>query len=172
MEQGQELFEHHLKATQRFIESIPRLAANHARNYFDKSFTDKGFTDQVFSPWAPVREKNGKTKERPLVKSGRLRRSLRTIPGEVYTDVEYAAVHNDGGTITRGARSELFVRSRLSSGKRKGKFKKGTTAGRGFTFKEHSYKMPQRQFMGPSATLEKEIEDLIVEGINSALQPK
>lgn len=169
MEGNQDIFDQHLRDTLRALDRFPTLAANHARNFFDKSWTNKGFTDSSLETWKPVRDKGGREKERPLVQTGRLRRSLRTLPGVVYTDVEYAAIHNEGGTITRHARSELFVRNRISKGKRKGKFKKGTTAGQGLTFKESSHTMPKRQFMGPSVTLDRELEDLAVDLISQAL---
>ncbi len=168
MQGNQDIFDQHLKAMQRVFDTFPQMAANHARNFFDKSFTNKGFTDRALDPWKPVRDKGGKDKERPLVKTGRLRRSIRTAPGLVFTDVEYAAIHNEGGTITRHARSETFVRNRFTKGKRKGKFKKGSSSGQGFTFKASSGTMPKRQFMGPSVTLDQELEELAVDMINKA----
>ncbi len=59
-----------------------------------------------------------KDKKRPgraiLMNRGRLRNSIRgTIQGDTIvfgTDVPYAKIHNEGGTIQRHARSELFVR--------------------------------------------------------------
>lgn len=139
---------------QTVFDRFPTLAANHARNFFDRSWSQKGFTDASLDLWKPVRMIDGKQKERPLVASGRLRRSLRSSPGLVYTDVEYAAIHNDGGRIdtTQSVRAHT----------RKGRSVKAHT-------RKVSFTMPKRQFMGPSKTLEMELEEMAVDLIRQAL---
>ncbi len=41
--------------------------------------------------------------------------------------------------VTRPERSELIVRNRISRGRHKGRFKRGTTRGQGFTFRQYSF---------------------------------
>ena len=94
-----------------------------------------------------VKRKGGQT----LSLTGRLRRSF-TVKAEsdsvaVGTNVVYAAIHQLGGTIKQGARSELFTRNRYVRGEKKGQFKKGTKAGRGLTFKGSEGAIPARPFL-------------------------
>ncbi len=51
-----------------------------------------------------------------------------------------------GGDVKRFARSELFQRKRVARGPNKGRFKRGTVAGQGMTFKEHTAHYPARDF--------------------------
>ena len=149
---------------------IPVLA-NDTVNYALENFDKESFENVA---WKPRKDKNNTRSL--LVKSGRLKRSVRVVRTTVNSfavgsDMPYAAVHNNGGEINRAARTETFVRNRSISGKRKGKFAKGTTTGQGFTFKASSYNMPQRRFLGASATLRDRLTTLakaeILKAINS-----
>ncbi|HSW38571.1 MAG TPA: phage virion morphogenesis protein [Acidobacteriota bacterium] len=71
--------------------------------------------------------------------------------------IPYAAIHQFGGDIRQGARSEIFVRNRLKSGS----FKKGTKGGRGFTFNARIIHMPARPFLGLSRANSDEVLGLI-----------
>lgn len=99
-----------------------------AVNHFTKSFANQGFTDESISRWLPrKRAERGKNRA-ILVKSGRLRRSLRSkrfgsLAVKIMTDVPYASVHNNGERSGRG---------------------KG-------------FKMPKRQFIGYSGQLNRKI---------------
>jgi len=84
-----------------------------------------------------------------LLISGRLMRSLLTpqVTNEGITfgsNLPYAAIHQYGGEINMPARSGLFLRDRITRGTRKGKFRKGTEAGRGSTRKGYTITMPAR----------------------------
>lgn len=144
----------------RELNKLPREVKALGVQFFKSRFRAGGWYDRTFMPWKK-RRRNGRGKQNRaiLVQSGRLRNSIRgTVSGTDVTfgsDVPYAAVHNNGGTITRYARSETFVRRRISKGKRKGQFKKGTDAGRGITFKGGQTTMPKRQFIGESAHFNK-----------------
>lgn len=128
-------------------------------------------------------QKNRLTGPRPKylgVKTGRLRSSItvsRSIKRGEYkffigTNVEYASIHEFGGTIQRRPRSSLFVQNRYTKGSRKGAFKKGGVRGRGFTYSEYTQTIPARPFLRPSIEDEgnqKRIIDLITTSINEAL---
>jgi phage gpG-like protein len=81
----------------KMVEAAGVLAVNH----FTKSFSDGGFTDESLERWKP-RKRSERGKSRAiLVKSGRLRRSLRSrrlgnLAVKIMTDVPYARVHNNG----------------------------------------------------------------------------
>lgn len=108
------------------VDAMGVLAANH----FTTSFRNQGFTDESLQAWQPRKrtERSRMGNRAILVKSGRLRRSIRTkrfglLAVKILTDVPYASVHNNGERSGRG---------------------------RGF-------KMPKRQFIGYSGVLNRKI---------------
>lgn len=149
---------------------VPGIIAETANEYYKESFTRKSWDN---SPWAPVKKANKKGSL--MVRSGKLVNSVRpaiVTPARVVmsagsSKVPYARVHNEGDLISRAPRSETFIRNRKASGKGKGRFKRGTSSGQGFSFRAYSYNMPQRQFMGHSAILNKRIITRIKQAFNS-----
>jgi phage gpG-like protein len=110
------------------VDAMGVLAANH----FTTSFRNQGFTDESLQAWQPRKrtERSRMGNRAILVKSGRLRRSIRTkrfglLAVKILTDVPYAQIHNDG----------LMGRA----------------------FGKHSFKMPKRQFIGYSGVLNRKI---------------
>lgn len=121
------------------------------------------------TPWAKPKTPNPK-RVRTLTVSGHLRDSIRyQLRGQdavaIGTTKEYAAIHQLGGTITQGARSELFLRNRYKRGAKKGQFKKGTQAGQGYTFGERKINIPARPYLGLSENDSAEIIGIINEWI-------
>ncbi|HMN89778.1 MAG TPA: phage virion morphogenesis protein [Saprospiraceae bacterium] len=122
-----------------FVKKLPDLVGNTAVNFYKDSWNREGFIDTKISKWKPRKRTTGKQR-RILVKSGRLRRSLRyrnlSRVVAIFTDVPYAQVHNEGGKLT--ARQKVKAHTR--------KTKRGST-----TVKSHirnvNFTMPQRQFM-------------------------
>ena len=111
---------------EKVVDAMGVLAANH----FTTSFRNQGFTDETLERWQPRKrtERSRLGNRAILVKSGRLRRSIRTkrfglLAVKILTDVPYASVHNNGERSGRG---------------------------RGF-------KMPKRQFIGYSGVLNRKI---------------
>lgn len=121
----------------------------------ERNFLEEGRPEK----WKPLakrtvadRKRKGFGPEHPILQ--RKQQLLRSIipranqnQSIVATNEVYAAIQHFGGVITMPARSELFLRNRYVKGKKKGKFKKGTTRGKGFTFKEHKIVIPPRPFM-------------------------
>jgi phage gpG-like protein len=72
-----------------------------ARDFFDESWDNKGFTDSRLELWQPVLDKQGNVKERPLIDTGNLRGSIESeidgMEATIFTEVDYAEYHNDGG---------------------------------------------------------------------------
>lgn len=130
-------------------DQVAPVVAETAVEYFKESFTTKGF-DGI--PWLPT--KRAVSRGSLMVRSGALVNSIR--PSVVEPDrvvisagsskVPYARVHNEGLHVTGTANVRQFTR-------RQGK--KQTTV------KAHSrkidFQMPQRQFMGHSAELNRRI---------------
>jgi len=111
---------------EKVVDAMGVLAANH----FTTSFRNQGFTDESLQSWQPRKrtERSRMGNRAILVKSGRLRRSIRSkrfgfLSVKILTDVPYASVHNNGERSGRG---------------------------RGF-------KMPKRQFIGYSGVLNRKI---------------
>ncbi|WP_286767171.1 MULTISPECIES: phage virion morphogenesis protein [Sphingobacterium] len=142
-------------------EALPEIVGTEVVN----SALDNFKTESYFGEkWKERKDK--KNKKKLLVNTGTLQRSPRVIlssPGMVTvgSDVPYAEVHNDGGTISRASRSETFIRNRYKNGSKKGRFKKGTTDGQGQTYKAYSYSMPMRKFLGPHPKLKAHLQETI-----------
>lgn len=142
------------------------IAAAKTLRFIGGNFAAQGYQGATFKKWASRKSSKKRNIGRALlVQTGKLKRgwnSRTTAPGEVqiYNDVPYAEIHNNGGTIHQAARSETFKRNRHTEsitykrGKNAGKYKqvkgqfaKGTTQGQGFTFKERNITIPRRQMI-------------------------
>jgi phage gpG-like protein len=125
------------------------------------------------------------------VRSGRLRGSMQSRVVEEGTNltgitgsgvlggkrVVYADIHETGGVIKQGARSELFIRKRRKRTTAKGtigQFLKGrTTSGQGFTFKERTIRIPARRYMSRSlAEVSGQIMNLLAQRVEEGLAGK
>jgi phage gpG-like protein len=126
----------------RLMRSLPRIIGVAARNFYMDSFRRQGYIDNSYSRWQPRKAVGKKRSSRSdgralLVNSGALRRSLRIVtnPSSVIieSNLPYAEVHNEGGTISGNVGVKAHARST----------KKGQT-----TVKAHSrnvnFKMPKR----------------------------
>ena len=85
---------------ERAVHLIPNKAAVIAVNFSKERFVKKNWLDNREHPWRKTKKRKGST----LIKSGRLKRSIRKVHvGADYaivgTDVPYARINNDGGTI-------------------------------------------------------------------------
>lgn len=148
------------------------VIAETAVEFYRERFEQQNWEGQ---PWQPLNPAYAKRKKRG---SGRILTATGILAGSIWpsevsvsrvkisaggSKAPYAKIHNEGGTIQKAARSETFVRNRYNRGPKSkafggmGLYNKGTTAGRGLTFKAHSITMPKRQFMGPSPTLNSRI---------------
>lgn len=163
---------------------LTRKAGAMIVDFFKESFRRQGWWDRNKEKWAERKDRKRKGKGRAiLVRSGRLRRSIRVIhstAGKVIvgTDVPYARIHNEGG--------EFMVTQNVSSHTRKAHGRKGYTTASGRkvrrgTVREHTVKahgrtrkvgMPRRQFMGSSAALERRLYGLVSREVYAALKPR
>jgi phage gpG-like protein len=155
MANEKQVFERLKQRLKTAITSLPKVFGNEAVNFSHERFRTQSWLDNNAEPWKQRNKNVKRNKGRALlIDTGRLRRSIRIISTSenkvvIGTDVPYARIHNYGGNITRRARSETFIRNR----NKKGRFKRGITAGRGFTFKGGVINMPKRQFIGRSQAL-------------------
>jgi len=134
------------------------------------------------APWQPLsratlaqRRRKGYT-GLTLQRTGALKRSVFSRYGDNYaevgTNLRYAAVHQYGGSINKAARSSTRAQKRVTgedaeknSMLRKGRFKKGTTNNRGFTFREHTITIPARPFLKLGESDVADMKDKIIRNL-------
>ncbi len=144
---------------------LPRDASVIAVNHFKTNFRRQGsYTETGLRPWKARKGKKGGSL---LVKSGRLKRSLRAAPtyddARVVTDVPYAQAHNEG--VKKTVRVRSYTRNHYGTKKvgkgtfsiksrkentRKMKFKNGSSKVRSFIRKMN---LPARPFMNTDPLL-------------------
>lgn len=158
---------------------LPREMAAVARNYFVDSFRRQGWYEgRALKRWKP--RKGFRDRGRAiLVKSGRLRRSIRIRSAvfsdiRIATDAPYAAAHNFGfkGVVhvrQHTRRHYAFTREKYTtrSGKSRSRIKR-VEAG-SHTVRSHTRRMnlPQRQFMGHAELLDKKLMALVDRAVDS-----
>lgn len=167
--------------------TLPVKVGNEAINMFKDNFTDGGFFGRSWEQ--PIRCKlsfNGaRGQYGPLLSgSSHLMRSFdkdTNTPGKVIikNPVEYAAIHNEGGTITVTAKMKRYfmarfietkgsmgltkVRRRLSKNQRNQALSREARFYLAMAHKKEgsTIRMPKRQFMGNHPVLAKKINDII-----------
>lgn len=163
------------KRLRKVLPTLPVIVGNEVVNFAKDRFRFGNWRGNSIVPWKKRASKAKRNKGRALlIQSGRLKRSIRVTQRNstmvaIGTNVPYAKIHNEGGIIKQPARSETFKRNRYVKAGMKGKFKKGKTAGQGFSFKERRINMPQRQFLGNSPWLTKLLDVKITKAIMKGL---
>ena len=97
-----------VKMKQYISRTAPRIAGQIAVNHIREDFARGGMTHNGFQKWDETRRqksggKNASSQYGPLLSGrNRLTHSIGSQPGQgevrIYTDVPYAAIHNNGGT--------------------------------------------------------------------------
>lgn len=153
------------------MQQLPMLAGNMALNFFQDSWTRQGYIDQRYIPWKKRRSsETGKSRAILIGKgSGALRRSLRLTSGpgyfEVGTQLPYAKIHNEGGTMTVTPRQRAFFWYKHSEAKAK---RRKTEAEQWKHLAlAKTITIPKRQFMGDSQFLRQRIVKNVERAIGS-----
>jgi phage gpG-like protein len=117
-----------------------RIVAGKMHHAVEENFRTEG---KRIGGWAKLKRSTLRQKQRRkaakqiLQFRGKLVKSIQEEAtnehAAVGTNLRYGRIHKEDGTINISARSEILKRSRYKRGSKKGKFKKGKTAGRGFT---------------------------------------
>lgn len=149
------------------FKKLPRWVGNAALNFYKDSWRRQGYIDRSFTRW---KKRSANEKGRAiLVKSGKLRRSLRlNVNGqtiEIYTDMPYAEAHNEGSNITQVVtpRQRRFFWAMHSKAKKTRRSSEAEMYRRMALAKTLNIKMPKRQFMDiPGGDLSKFLEKRIV----------
>lgn len=170
------------------VPNVPRQVAIEAKIFFKDCFREGGFTDRSFQPWRErVSPLGGK---KILIGKGNtenLMQSIRTLEQSraqvrTGTDLPYAEIHNEGGTITVTPAMKKFWWAKYYefAGKRK-TLKNGaqsaSKANKAVNAKAQycrnmalmkvgaKIKIPRRQFIGESQTLMRQLDKWLVEQI-------
>lgn len=141
----------------------PVMLGNDAVNFFKDSFKKQGWLGNSFEPWKPRKTvtKWGKTKRNKgraiLVDTGRLRRSIRLIKASnltavIGTDVPYARAHNEG--VRLGEIQQVKAHERFTYKKQRLVKPSKVMA----HVRNINQNIPQRQFMGNSPYLTKQLQ--------------
>jgi phage gpG-like protein len=165
---GMRDFTRKLDALANAYHRLPTEVAALAVKFSKERFRDQAWHDTARQPWKKhkVPRKGGKNISQTLLVgpgSGRLKKSIREIYSDntkviIGSDVPYAKIHNEGGTIKTTVQVKEHDRTRN---------------GRKERVKAHSRKMnltiPQRQFIGNSERLERELLTLVETKMATAL---
>lgn len=149
-----------VEALRTMFKRLPTVAGNMAVNFFKDSFRREGFIDKRYTRWKPrAHQQKGGGRRRLLTRSGDLQRSINFRPGQgefrVFSDKQYAQIHNEGGRIRITPRMRGFFWYQFR--RTKDEFWKGLA----LTKKTH-IDIPKRQYMGESEVLDKRIETHVV----------
>lgn len=167
--------------------ALPNEVAVLAVKFSKDRFRDQAWYDSNKEAWKArkQRRQGGKRKSQTLlVNTGRLKRSIRKIKADqnevkIGTDVPYAEIHNNGGKITANANVKSYTK-KAHSRKAHSRSRKGNVEAvpaqnvSSHRVKAHRRKMnttiPQRQFIGNSTKLARDVEKLIVDRFEKAMR--
>ena len=152
---------------------FPDIAAIEAVNFSKERFVRKNWLDKSPKAWKARKpspewhseeQKKAASRGSLMVKSGRLKRSVRKIAVTrnsvtIGTDVPYAEAHNDGAIINQS------ITIKAHSRKRKGREHKVKSHKR-----SRRLQLPERKFIGESAILLRRIERLVQREITDILK--
>lgn len=190
----------HLKHLQPELEhlisrTLPVKIGAKAKSLFQENFRKGGFQDGGLHAWQVTRRqllgKGADAQRGPLLSSRQiLYKSIAYTPERgavtIYSDVKYAAIHNEGGTvvshprITPKMRRFAWARYYESGGGKKGH--NGQETGDAAMWKALALtkkstltiksKIPKRQFMGSSRELNSAVEQIINTEVGKIIRPK
>jgi len=149
------------------LRNFPLLAASEAQNFFLDSFRRQSFIGDTTEVWAKRKPNKKREGAALLVKSARLKRSIRIKVANwnrsvVGTDVPYAWVHNEGfrGTYQRTASRRAKIKGSYSKlGGEKRKARKMNIMGVTHNVRQN---IPRRRFIGHSPYLNAKIDRVFI----------
>ncbi|WP_370408967.1 phage virion morphogenesis protein [Tenacibaculum dicentrarchi] len=150
-----------------FLSKMTSEAGVIAVKFSKDRFRQKNWVDTSQEKWTPRKQKRaGSLLVGPG--SGRLKKSIRKISeGKYYvligTDVPYAQIHNEGGTIKATAR--VRAHSRTRKGRNQPIKVKAHT-------RQMNTKIPKRQFLGESAVLALRLENHMYDKVTDEIYKK
>ena len=170
-------FEAGAKQLVKLLRSFPITAGNLAINHFKDSFKDAAWEGKAWEKRKPNPFESNAGSRALLVQSRALYRSIRRVEAgagfvKIATDVPYAQIHNEGGTIVQTPtwKQRMF----FSHASDKFFASKNTALGNQFaamsTAKRLVIKIPKRQFMGNSEALNAKIEKRLIQDFHDIVE--
>ena len=154
------------KIAEEVMKDLPKKAGEKALQFFLASFIKQGFTDTSFIPW--VKRKDDLThkllnQSYALKSSGKIDKAdLTEVNISFGEGLNYAAIHNEGGTITVKVSAKMkrffwymYKKTEDEKWKWMALTKKETL----------TIKIPKRQFIGESETLMNELDKMFIDRI-------
>ena len=153
-----------------------RYAAVEAKKFFKECFVKGGWTDKSFQAWEARKSPVGR---KLMYNEGSLMNSISTFQQtddlvETGSKSVYARIHNDGGTITVTPKMKKFFWRKyyeLAGSRRKNA---GTAAEfyRGMALMRvgSKIKIPQRKFIGESATFMQQLDEWLKNTIETSIK--
>ncbi len=130
--------------------TLPIALGNIAKNFFKDAFRKGGFTDTGFKRWEQRRKRLGRGRTSPtlkeaanLIQSGTLKRSIKVRPATF--------------KLTRIFTNVVYAAIH-------------NFGLRGLAFGKHEFKMPEREFIGDSRTLERKLENRILREVDKVFK--
>lgn len=138
------------------LRKVMKIIGVEVREEFDRNFERKGFFGK---PW--------KRSEHGLIDTGELRKSLGVettdTTATIYSDAEYAEIHNEGGRIKVTEKMRKYFWARYAERKEE-KWKAMALK------KVGSYiEIPERRFVGDAPEVRKAVEDVLAEELEEWL---
>lgn len=166
-----------LERLDRVYRNLPNKAATLVVNFVKERFNAQNWVDSRTEPWKKRKVNRGSKRRQGrkiLIDKSRLLRSIRKIEVTPYsatigTDVPYAQIHNDGGKFSGNVTIKSHQRKAHTRkhGRKRERVKATTVSSH---TRKMRWRMPRRQFIGPSVVLDKRIERMMTADINNALQ--
>ena len=175
--------------------TLPIKIGAKAKALFQENFRKSGFQDGGLHAWQVTRRqmlgKGADAQRGPLLSSRQiLYKSIAYTPERgavtIYSNVKYAAIHNEGGTIvshpriTPKMRRFAWAKYYEAGGGKSGQ--KGRETGDAAMWKAMALtkkstltvkaKIPKRQFMGPSSDLDSAVKQIITTEVSKIIRPK
>ena len=164
-------------AVVKLLEQFPIRAGNIAKNHFLDSFKTESWEGDKWESRKPNPFETNKKRRALLVGSATLKRSIQRVESglgfvKVATNVPYAEIHNEGGTITQTptfkqrmffshASDAFYARKNMQEGRKFAAMSRATKI---------VIKIPKRQYMGHSDTLNRKIETAIMDGFGNIVE--
>lgn len=162
-----------LNRLSKLYQKFPELAAIEAVNFSKERFVRKNWVDKTVTAWKQRKpspdwhsdeQKKAAARGSLMVKSGRLKRSIRKIKVTrnsvtIGTDVPYAEPHNEGAIINQSVNVKAHSRTRKGREYKVKAFKR-----------KRKITLPERRFLGESAILLRRVERLVQREITEILK--
>lgn len=157
------------KMAKELLKDLPQRVAENARNHFMGSFIKEGFTDSSFIPWVKrvdILPHKILSQSYALKNSIKISRAdLKQIVISAGEGIPYAAIHNEGGTITVRVTEKMHKYFWYMFKKTAEERYKYMAITKKETLTIH---IPKRQYIGTSYVLDKKNEQTIINEIKKA----